>query len=185
MHMLITLLLALVTGCEDTTTPITPTPMPPDPGGPTMPEPGGPGGIPEPFPVVSGTYTGVVTYTEPGTGCSVRGDANVGVSQQGERLSVHAELHFGQSECPEGSFQGAGSDTSTGGETLNDETGRAPLEWRPDSDPNPWNPSSCGYPFSPPTGTLTFSGTRMHYMQTVVSPSCPPGEISGTLVRGG
>ena len=51
---------------------------------PSVPEPS----IPKPFPVVSGTYSGVVTYREPTGGFSVRGNALIAVSQTGDRLRV-------------------------------------------------------------------------------------------------
>lgn len=60
---------------------------------------------------------------------------------------------------------------------------RASLEWNPEGDPNTQSPSNCGYPYGAPAATATLSGTRMYSEQTVLPPSCPEAEISGTLVR--
>lgn len=134
--------------------------------------------IPEPFPVVSGTYTGVVTYTEPSSGFSVRGNARIEVHQRGDQLTIRLDRRGDVSFPATAGWSGLSFSDIRASGTLT-ATGQARIEWVAESRPRN---NTCGE-YAGTTGSLTFSGSRMHYVQHFSSDSCGAAEISGTLTR--
>ena len=139
------------------TTPVSPTPLSPQPQ----------------IPNVAGTYQGPLTITAALAGVSLSGTMHITVVQAGAQLTITGAIAIFD--------ETSALDTVTG--TV-DNTGR--VTFPPDSiinaAPIPMGDDTCGTITPAPT-MLTFSGNTARFLQTATSDDCGNVEIVGTLTR--